>query len=177
MTEKLLIRFYPGNRLSCTRKNQINKPPDKSFASLGAWTNVNGDMLDWTRHSGATSSSGTGPYGAIDGSYYAYTESSYPNYPTKTALLEGPAFDFTNKGQAEMTFSYHMYGASMGTLYVEVSDNCQNWTTVWSLSGNQGNAWYQANVDLGAYSGQIITVRFRGVTGNSYTSDISVNAF
>ncbi|MGB2985870.1 MAG: agmatine deiminase family protein, partial [Phycisphaerae bacterium] len=137
--------------------------------------NVAGDDMDWTRRSGSTPSSSTGPSSAHGGSYYVYTESSSPNYPNKTAILEGPCFDFTVTGDEELTFWYHMYGTAMGTLYVEVSDDCVAWTTVWSLSGNQGNAWYEANVDLSAYSGTTTVIRIRGVTGSSYRSDMAVD--
>ncbi|MGB2985871.1 MAG: hypothetical protein WBE26_08305, partial [Phycisphaerae bacterium] len=137
--------------------------------------NVAGDDMDWTRRSGSTPSSSTGPSSAHGGSYYVYTESSSPNYPNKTAILEGSCFDFSATSDEELSFWYHMYGTSMGTLYVEVSEDCVAWTTVWSLSGNQGNAWYQAVVDLSAYSETTITIRFRGVTGSSYTSDMSVD--
>ncbi len=63
----------------------------------------------------------------------------------------------------------------MGGLSVEISENEQEWTTVWSISGNQGTNWQQANVDLSPYCGTSIFVRFRGVTGNSYRSDMSVD--
>ena len=33
----------------------------------------------WTRHTGKTPSSRTGPLTAKDGNFYIYTESSYPN--------------------------------------------------------------------------------------------------
>ena len=141
----------------------------------GDWVNVSGDDMDWTRRSGSTPSSSTGPSGAHGGSYYVYTESSSPNYPNKTAILEGPCFDLTNTGDAALTFWYHMYGSAMGTLNVEASEDCINWTNVWSLSGNQGNAWYEANVDLTSYCGSTIVIRFRGVTGSSYTSDMSID--
>ncbi|UCE59670.1 MAG: S8 family serine peptidase [Phycisphaerales bacterium] len=141
----------------------------------GDWVNVGGDAMDWTRNTGSTSSSSTGPSGAHGGTYYVYTEASSPNYPNVTGIIEGPCFDFTGASAAEMTFWYHMYGAAMGTLYVEVSEDCVDWAEVWSLSGNQGDTWYQAAVDLSAYDGTLIKIRFRGVTGTSYTSDICVD--
>ncbi|MCP3894566.1 MAG: hypothetical protein GY706_08040 [Bacteroides sp.] len=144
-------------------------------SGLGDWENVTGDDMNWTRRSGTTPSYSTGPSGAHGGLFYAYTEASSPNYPGKTAILEGPTFDLSTANQAELTFWYHMYGAAMGTLYVEVSDNCQDWTSLWSLSGDQGNLWHEAIVDLNPYIGQTITIRFRGVTGSSYTSDIAVD--
>ena len=151
-------------------------PYTEGFESgWGDWANVGGDAMDWTWNSGSTPSSNTGPTGAHGGSYYVYTESSSPNYPNVTGIIEGPCLDFTAASAAEMTFWYHMYGAAMGTLYAEVSEDCVSWTTVWSLFGDQGNTWYQATVDLSVYDGTVITVRFRGVTGSSYTSDICVD--
>jgi hypothetical protein len=131
--------------------------------------------MDWSVRSGSTPSSGTGPSSAYEGTYYAYMESSSPNYPSKTAFLKGPSFDLTGRTYAEMMFQYHMYGSYMGTLYVEISDNCENWTELWSLSGNQGNNWYFASIDLSPYIGQVITVRFRGVTGSNYTGDMAID--
>ncbi len=151
-------------------------PYTEGFESgWGDWVNASGDDFDWTRRSGSTPSSSTGPSGAHGGSYYVYTESSSPNYPNKTAILEGPCFDLTSASDAELTFWYHMYGSNMGTLNVEVSEDCVSWTNAWSLSGDQGNSWYEANVDLTSYSGTTIVIRFRGVTGSSYRSDMAVD--
>ncbi len=151
-------------------------PYTENFESgWGDWVNESGDDIDWTRNSGSTPSSSTGPSGARGGAYYIYTEASSPNYPAKTALLVGPCFDLSDTIDAELTFWYHMYGSNMGSLNVEVSEDCATWTNVWSLSGNQGNTWYAANVDLSLYSGKTITIRFRGVTGSSYTSDMAID--
>ncbi|MGD2110168.1 MAG: trypsin-like peptidase domain-containing protein, partial [Phycisphaerae bacterium] len=144
-------------------------------SGFGDWVNASGDDIDWTRDSGGTPSSGTGPSAAHGGTWYVYTEASSPNYPNMTAILEGPCFDFTATSDEELSFWYHMYGSAMGTLYVEVSEDCVDWDTVWSLSGNQGNSWFEAVVDLSAYSGTTVTIRFRGVTGTSYTSDMTVD--
>ncbi len=151
-------------------------PYTEGFESgWGDWVNLAGDGMDWTRNSGTTGSSGTGPSGAHGGTYYVYTEASSPNYPNVTAILEGPCFDFSNTSDADLTFWYHMYGAAMGTLDVQVSEDCVTWTNVWSLSGDQGNTWYEANVDLSAYIGKTVVIRFFGTTGSSYTSDICVD--
>ena len=42
-----------------------------------------------------------------------------------------------------MTFYYHMNGASMGSLKVEINGN-----TLFSKSGDQGNQWHMAQVDV-----------------------------
>jgi hypothetical protein len=142
---------------------------------FGAWSNVSGDDMDWTRRSGSTPSSITGPSGAHGGTYYVYIEASSPNYPNKTSLLESPCFDLKDTVDAQLTFWYHMYGAAMGTLSVEVSQDCTNWITVWSLSGNQGDTWHEANVDLTPYSNTLTKIRFRGTTGSSYRSDMAID--
>ncbi|MHC4123532.1 MAG: C10 family peptidase [Planctomycetota bacterium] len=154
-------------------------PYTESFEDgFGDWDNAEEDDIDWTQYSGPTpsSGSGTGPLSAYDGTYYLYTESTYENYPDKKAILAGPCFNLNSLSNPELWFSYHMYGGTMGTLAVEVSnDNGASWTEVWSLSGNQGDSWFEAVVDLSTYSGSKIRVRFVGVTGSGFTSDMAID--
>lgn len=145
-------------------------------SSFGAWTQGSGDDFDWSRNSGSTPSSNTGPTSAASGSFYAYTESSSPNYPSKSTYLEGPCFDLSGASVATFGFSYHMYGSAMGTLSLDVStDNGSTWNSAWSESGNKGNSWLTASVNLNSYAGSTIKLRFNGVTSTSYTSDMSVD--
>ncbi|HUU82787.1 MAG TPA: choice-of-anchor J domain-containing protein, partial [Phycisphaerae bacterium] len=144
---------------------------------FGDWNNVGADDMDWTRLSGSTPSSSTGPSGdhTTGSGYYLYTEASNPNYPNKTALLVGPCLDLAGATDANLTFWYHMYGGGMGSLNVEVSANCIDWTSVFSASADHGDVWLEANVDLTAYVGSTVTIRFRGVTGSSYQSDMAID--
>ena len=143
---------------------------------FGYWVNADGDDIDWTRQTGSTPTSGTGPSSAHEGNYYLYVESSSPNYPDKTTVLDGPCFDLSSLSWPQLRFWYHMYGVAMGVLTVKVSDdNCASWNTVWTLSGNQDNAWHEALVDLSAYSGSTIKIQFIGSTGSSYTSDMAID--
>lgn len=142
----------------------------------GDWSQANGDDTNWTRKTGSTSSSNTGPTSANEGSYYMYVEASSPHYPGKTAIFKGPCLDLTGKTSAEITFDYHMYGSAMGTLSLQATvDEGITWTNLWSLSGDQGNVWKLATVDLTTYVGQIVTLRYLGTTGTSYTSDMSID--
>ena len=45
------------------------------------------------------------------------------------------------------------------------------------ISGNQGDQWLEQVVDLSAYAGEIIKLRFRGVTGADWASDICIDDF
>ena len=46
-------------------------------------------------------------------------------------------------GNQSLSFHYHMYGIDMGTLNVTIGDS-----TVFSLTGNQGNTWSEASIPL-----------------------------
>ena len=152
-------------------------PYTESFeGGLGAWSQVSGDDLNWTRDASGTPSRNTGPSSAFDGNFYMYVESSSPNYPSKVAILEGPCFDLTGESQASFMFNYHMYGSSMGTLTLEASDDGgSTWAGLWSRSGNQNNTWYDAVIDLSPYTGGFVQLRFVGTTGSSWQSDMTID--
>ncbi len=155
-------------------------PYNESFENtLGAWSQANGDNFDWTLKSGTTPSSNTGPSAANDGTYYIYMESSSPNFSTKRAILNSPCFDLSGETQATVSFMYHMYGAStMGSLALEAStDNGNTWTSIWSKVGNQGNSWKAASIDLAAYVGATVQLRFNGITGTTWQGDMAVDKF
>ncbi|WP_299457010.1 M20/M25/M40 family metallo-hydrolase [uncultured Microscilla sp.] len=151
-------------------------PYTESFESgTGVWTQGNSDNIDWSRDNNGTPSNNTGPSSAADGNYYMYIEASSPNYPSKTADLLSPCIKLSDLSAPQLSFKYHMYGAAMGTLKVQISTNGgSSWTDLWSKSGNQGNNWSTANIDLPT-SSSVITLRFRGITGNNYTSDITID--
>ncbi|MBU0942878.1 MAG: M6 family metalloprotease domain-containing protein [Proteobacteria bacterium] len=150
-------------------------PYNESFeSSLGVWQQKSGDNFDWTRNSGSTPSSGTGPSSATDGSWYIFTESSTPNYPSQSAVLEA-YFDLRSSTAPIMTFANHMYGATMGELQIRASSDQDNWTTLFHQSGDQGNVWHYANADLSSLAGKAITVQLIGLTGSSYTGDMALD--
>ncbi|MBN2867286.1 MAG: DUF5011 domain-containing protein, partial [Flavobacteriaceae bacterium] len=154
-------------------------PYSESFENtLGAWTQSTSDDFNWTVDANGTPSSNTGPSSASAGTYYVYMESSSPNYSTKRAILNSPCFDLSAESQATFSFDYHMYGASsMGSLALQASDNNgATWTNVWSQLGNQGNSWQTATVDLSAYVGGTVQLRFNGVTGTTWQGDMAVDA-
>lgn len=155
-------------------------PYSESFESgFGAWTQASGDDLDWTRDSGGTPSSNTGPSGGSPGSWYVFVEASGngTGFPSKRAILNSPCFDLTALSSASFNFNYHMYGAAdMGSISVEAStDNGSSWSSIWSETGNQGNAWQSASVDLAAYTGGTVQLRFNRLTGATWQADIALD--
>ncbi|MBN3035068.1 MAG: lamin tail domain-containing protein, partial [Bacteroidales bacterium] len=163
--------------------NGLPIPYDQNFDLGGnwpyAWSNVTGDDFDWTMHTGSTPSSSTGPTGdhTTGSGYYIYTESSSPNYPGKVAIMETPVFDISTATVPTMIFWYHMYGAAMGELHLDVLSG-GTWTNdfIPPIAGNQGNQWNMMVADLSTLSGTV-KFRFRGITGTSYTSDMAIDDF
>lgn len=156
-------------------------PYVESFESgLGGWTQSTSDDTDFTRQSGTTGSSDTGPSAANDGSFYVYVEASNPNFPSKTATLVSPCFDLSAVNNPSFKFDYHMYGTQVNNLKAEVSTNGgASWTQIFSKSGNQGNTWFNESIDVNAYKGANVSFRFTVTTGadasNGWQSDIAID--
>ncbi|SFD36945.1 choice-of-anchor D domain-containing protein [Algibacter pectinivorans] len=156
-------------------------PYNEGFESgLGLWTQSVSDDNNWTRQNGGTPSLNTGPSGANQGTRYLFTESSNPNF-NDTFILNSPCIDLTAQSSMEFSFFYHMYGFGMGDLFVELStDNGETYPNLlWSQLGqdqtSSGQAWNEANIDLSAYFGQVVRIRFRGETGNDYRGDMAID--
>ncbi len=156
-------------------------PYNEGFENtLGDWTQeTDGDDINWDVDRNGTPSDGTGPSGATQGSYYIYVEASGngTGYPNKRAILNSPCFDLSGATNANFTFSYHMFGATnMGSITLEAStDQGVNWASIWNQTGNQGNSWQNATVDLASYVGNEVQLRFNRLTGNTWQADIAID--
>ena len=144
--------------------------------SLGLWSNVGGDDFDWTQDCCGTLSNGTGPTDDNGGGgSYVYTEASDPNFPNKSTFLQ-LTFDFTGINNPELAFFYHMFGAAMGTLNVDINGDNAVWSRSGQQQGAQGDSYTKATVDLSNYAGLCnVIIRFRGVTGSTWQSDIAID--
>ncbi|PHR73283.1 MAG: hypothetical protein COA67_03730, partial [Lutibacter sp.] len=145
---------------------------------LGAWTQSSTDNIDWTIDASGTPSSGTGPSSATEGINYIYVEASgSAGFPTKQAIINSPCFNLSALTEATFSFKYHMYGSSdMGTINLELSnDNGVTWTSIWNKTGNQGNSWQTANLNLSAYVGSSVQLRFNRITGGTWQADIAID--
>ena len=138
------------------------------FGNLGAFNQSTTDQMNWTQDNLGTSSVNTGPSDDISGGgYYMYTETS--GFNNLTAILYTECVDISQLTNPCMTFYYHMYGATMGSLVLRV-----NMDTLWSMSGDQGNQWTQTQISLSAYTGNVL-IEFVGLTGTSFTSDMAID--
>lgn len=149
-------------------------PYAESFESgLGKWLQAEDDDIDWTRNLGSTPSSDTGPSDAADGNFYMYTEAT-GNFDRAASLVSAP-MNISALDNPLVSFQYHMFGANMGTLVLEISTDGNNWTELWTKSGDQGNEWFRGGASLSAYKDSLFVLRFRGTTGSNFRSDISID--
>ena len=86
--------------------------------------------------------------------YYMYIETSDPRQTGDYAKLNSPGLQFS--GSMCLQFYYHMYGADMGTLIVNINGN-----SVFSASGDKGNQWLRAAIDVNL-SGKYAVRDYRG---------------
>jgi len=153
---------------------QYSESFDNGF---GQWVQSNDDDLDWKLKIGETPTSGTGPSEAHNGRFYIYVEASGNNigYPQKTAIIESPCMDLSG-GVTGLRYYTHMNGTQMGSLYLDVRTDGTQWQTVKTISGDQADSWkYQQYLFPSSLLGQTVQFRFRGVTGNGWSSDIAID--
>lgn len=180
LEEALCDTSYKVVSMACT-STVSTFPYTEGFESgLGLWTQETIDDRDWTRRTGSTPSSFTGPSTANEGNWYMFTESSSPNL-NSSFILNGPCFNLTGTSSADFSFYYHMYGIDTGTLFLELStDNGATypnilWSQVGQVQTSSGQPWELANVNLSPFIGQTISLRFRVITGSSFRSDIAID--
>ncbi|XP_028396414.1 MAM and LDL-receptor class A domain-containing protein 2-like [Dendronephthya gigantea] len=138
-------------------------------STLCSFANLPNDQFDWTIKKGSTPSGGTGPSRDVSGrGNYVFIETSSPRRQGDKAYLASPSVS----GAQCLKFSYHMYGASIGSLIVYQSMNGRM-TEVSKMSGDQGNQWKKAEVELP--SANNYKVIFSGVRGSNYQGDIALD--
>ncbi|XP_046871237.1 MAM domain-containing glycosylphosphatidylinositol anchor protein 1, partial [Hypomesus transpacificus] len=148
------------------------------------------DVFDWTRQNHLTRnpkrSSNTGPdtdrSGTKEG-YYMFIEASRPRAPGDRARLLSPLYNVTvakgPKGSGRLpyciSFYYHMKGKHIGTLnaLLRVKSIASVDSLVWSLTGEQGAGWRQANVIINPRGP--FQVVFEGIRGSGYEGDIAID--
>lgn len=97
-----------------------------------------------------------------------FIETSSPRSKNDAAVLR-TCVDL--KAGAFLSFYYNMYGSQINALKIEV------WGTdsVWSKSGDQGQAWKNGKVDLSQYAGKHTCIEIKGVVGDGYQGDIAID--
>ena len=143
------------------------------------WENGPESQFNWQADANGTPTSNTGPsQDHTSGSgRYMYTEASSQNLSRRADLLS-PTLNLAGANGATLSFFYSMYGNTMGSLHVDVY-NGASWTEdVFLVSGQQhyiGNAWTEANISLSGFLTNGVRVRFRGIVGSNFRSDMAID--
>ncbi|XP_071487939.1 scavenger receptor cysteine-rich domain-containing protein DMBT1-like [Diadema antillarum] len=157
--------FNGSNNIDC----------DFEYGTCG-WQQSYYDDFDWSRNSGGTWSTNTGPSGdhTTGYGYYMYIETSSPRSPGQDARLTSPA-QYRNGPQC-LKFWYHMYGSTINSLnvYKSASITPSSNDLLFSLNGARGNTWYEAQINIDNYT-QPFYFTMEGVRGRSYAGDIAID--
>jgi parallel beta-helix repeat protein len=137
----------------------------------------------WEIEDATTPSSNTGPTGDYSGSgYYMFTEASSGSTGDTTRLTSARV-DVSGLTQMEVAFYYHMYGADINTMFIEISDGVNTYSGLGAINGQQQTAssdpWEQFVFNPAALSfvSDTVTVSIVAVRGSSYEGDISIDEF
>jgi hypothetical protein len=140
-----------------------------------------GDDADWRTFSGSTPTTNggypTGPSSdhTSGSGKYLYTETS-----TGDGCQGGqvyaltPCIDLSIATKPELSFWYHMYGSSTGSISVDILVDGV-WTEIFIKSGEQGSSWLNGTANLIPYVGKTVIFRFKALTGNSYLGDMAID--
>ena len=145
----------------------------------GLWSNSTNDDFDWLVDSGGTTSANTGPSDDITGGgNYIYIETSGGGCQgtNRADLVSNCLLIGADTESCHLSFYYHMFGTGVNVLNLDISTNEGiNWVNLWSLSGDQGNQWEKAFVDLSPFDNEVAILRFSVLGGTNFRGDIAID--
>lgn len=131
----------------------------------------------WTSGQNGTQSFNTGPSSdhTTGTGKFVYTE----GFNGVNTNITSPSIDISGLTSPELRFWYHMFGNNISEMKILINDGT-SWFTQTTLSGqsqtSNGAAWKERIIDLSAYAGDTIKIRFRGTkTGFGQASDIALD--
>ena len=118
---------------------------------------------------------GPGQLGSCDGDSVThcskYVNKALPFIRLQAFFLTSPMFERSNVTR-HLLFANNMNGEAMGSLRLE-SLGSSRWTTFWLQAGDRGPLWESYKVVIPQDAKML---RFVGITGSSWTSDIALDA-
>jgi len=178
------VNFLNMGDISAPWQDDVELHSGTTSSNIGnCWVSSpsnNSDDFRWNivSNGGQTPSDNTGPNFPNSGSNYFYTEASSPATTGAIAELITPEVTISGLNTPLLSFYYHMYGADMGSLHVDIF-NAGTWhNDEVVISGQQqtsgSDLWLEQTLILSAFTGEI-KVRFRGIRGADYTGDIALD--
>ena len=148
----------------------------------GGWVNDETyfiDRNDWRVDNGGTPSGNTGPPvdknpGTLAGKY-VFTEAS-GDCLYQLAQMVSPCISLKDMVWPYLQFWYFMYGADMGELHIDILHKGKwHYDVTAVLFGDRGPVWRDISMNIDEFAGDTINLRFRGITGGGYRSDMALD--
>ncbi|XP_048866511.1 MAM and LDL-receptor class A domain-containing protein 1 isoform X9 [Brienomyrus brachyistius] len=161
------------------------QPPDPSSHNCSfedhscGWVQAASDDLDWQSWTGPSVTANTGPAGdhTTGLGNYLYVESSSPSRVGDVAQLKSPLLPPAGPQGYCITFWYHMFGATVGSLrlYLQESQPLQR-TLMWKRQGMQSDMWQmtQSHVTLQEVHQVVLEASVGGWAGDVALDDITL---
>ncbi|XP_056336956.1 MAM and LDL-receptor class A domain-containing protein 1 isoform X1 [Danio aesculapii] len=136
------------------------------------WEQLIQDSFDWTRWSGSTPSSSTGPTSdhTTGSGFYMYIEGDSVVHGDSARIMSPHCH---TSGQQCLSFWFHMYGpAHFMSLNLYKFENNRA-TKIWSRENNHGNRWIQGQVEIKPQKPFQIIIE--GIRGSDPRSDVAID--
>ncbi len=149
------------------------------------WSTMVSSNPAWYSDVAGTSSSSTGPSvdhtsGTSTG-IYMYLETSSPSGLGDTNVLYSPYIDISSLTVPQVDFWYHMYGQTMGNIYVYAEDLSGSRTLLDSVIGEQqfsnSDPWALKSIVASGLTGSVYRFQIVGEAGSSFYSDMAIDDF
>lgn len=144
----------------------------------GMWYQDDETLYRWRVASGPSKTEHTGPEGSPFGDNpYLYFDASDFSCGAIPAVLKSSCIYVPNNiRDCSMAFDYMMYGTDVNSLTLRLIVNeSESWDTLFHLSGDQGDKWFNTIIDLTAYRGQAINMEFIAGPAISARGDIAID--
>lgn len=172
------INILPIETVPYTQDFETGFSPSTTFAD--GWTSSTSSDPQWEVEDGPTGSSNTGPDGdhTTGSGQYVYLETSGGTSGDQS-VFRSPCLDLTSADpNLRLEYWYHMFGATIGRLDVQVWTDTDTFT-IDSIIGPQQSAdtdpWKSRTIDLSPFANTTVKLAFIGTRGASFTGDIAID--
>ncbi|XP_072014824.1 thyroid hormone-induced protein B-like [Amphiura filiformis] len=163
------------------RAGAVNGQLDCNFdGDTCGWQQIQlDDQFDWTRRSGDTPTSDTGPYAdhTTGTGSYIYAEASNRAKGQQARMISEDVRINVNSYKC-FRFWYFIYGSSIGAFRIFTSPTGafdDLGTPIYEIKTTQGNQWVMGQMDMKSYDGSAFKIVLESEIGNGESGDIAID--
>lgn len=161
--------------------NNIGAEISQCWSAIPQITATGAQPFAWGTRTGTTAGFASGPSSAVGGNgNYIFTEASN-GLAGDSAVFDSPMIDLSMIIDPYLTFSYHMYGANVDSLNVQISNDGGNtFDSLLTIVGQQqfdnDDDWIDTAINLSNYINDTVVIRFWNIK-TSFDDDIAIDQF